>query len=189
MMKNRDFINIKTIDISRLDETFKICFTYTIQADLKISYKNNKGRNVKVFYRKAPFKAQKEYLTRGITELKDCAYYFEQHKDNRYHIHAFCIEKLRNFLYYINDRYEECKLESQKDLQDFCLLSEIVACPPSWVAYCHKEQEQHKRDIFVSEIEEYVNNKLDDGIVKIETNNTLNTHPDYKFGKKFFVEL
>lgn len=185
MTKNRDFINIKTISLDRIDEIFKICFTYTIQPNLKITYKNNKGRMVKIFYKKAPFKAQKEILTKGIKDLKNCAYYFEQHSDNRYHIHAFCIDSLKNFQNYLKDRYTDCKLESYADLQDFCLLSEIVSYPPCWVSYCMKEQE--KGDVFIADIEEYINGKLDEGIVKIESK--FNYHPDYKFGRKFLIEL
>lgn len=189
MTKNRDFINIKTIPLERLDETFKICFTYTIQPSLKINYKNNKGKDVKIFYRKAPWKAQKEILKKGIDNLKNRAYYFEQHNDGRYHMHAFCVDTLRNMLKYMTDRYTECKLDKKSDYQDFCLLTEIVSYPPSWVSYCLKNQEV--KDIFSSDIEDYLSQKLDAGIVKIETNNTVNLHPDYKFGraKNFLIEI
>lgn len=188
MTKNRDFRNIKTISETQLDCIFKICFTYTIQPDMKIQYRNNKGKDVKVFYKKAPWKAQKYILSKGIESLKNCAYYYEQHKDGRYHIHAFCIDTLRNFQIYLKDRYKDCKCETRSDLQDFCLLSEIVEYPPSWVNYCLKEQ--NNKDIFISDIEEYLNKKLDDGIVKIETNK-YTLHPDYKFGcvKNFLIEI
>jgi len=196
-MNREKFVNIKELDVSDLHKTFKFCFTYNVQPALKVSYTTNKGKVSKRLFRTLPFLAQKEFLTKGIKQLNSVAYYFEQCKDGRYHIHAFCEDSVLNVLTYIKERYNDTKLQSKTDIQDYCLLCEKVDYAPSWVAYCQKEQKV--KDVFVSEIEKFINGQIDSGIVKIETNNyripeDYTLHPEserlfenYLFGKKKFI--
>lgn len=168
MEKTRNFKNIKMIEAERLDEIMDICFTYSVHPQCKVKYMTNKGKNTSRYFKTLPFKAQQEFLIKGIMQLNKVAYYFEKHKDGRYHIHAYCRDTPRHYLQYAKDRYNDTKMLSRADLQDFCLLGEVVASIPSWVEYCLKEQEA--RPVFIGDIEEYENNKLDAGIVKINVN-------------------
>lgn len=197
---NRNFINIKQILPENLNDKFYFCFTYAIQPSLRIPYifydnKRKKERSVNKLFRTVCFKGQKSFLTRGIEQLRDCAYFFEQHTDGRYHLHGFCYDTGINVLNYMKDRYQDTKMTSKTDIQDYCLLVEKVCSPPTWVAYCHKHQT--KRDLFKGEIENFVNSRLDTGVVKIEVNENEqivfksdeDPYKNYLFGKKFIVEI
>lgn len=194
----RKFQNIKSIPIYRLDETFKFCFTYSVQPKQRIEYKNNKGIMTKRVFNTLPFGIQKHFLTKDINKLNNVAYYFEQHKDSRFHLHGFCIDTARNVLHYMKDRFEDNRMTHKIDYQDHLFLCEIVDYAPCWVAYCLKHQD--KKDVFIGHIEDYINSQLDAGIVKIEVNEnpkdyTIHSSTDRQFenylfgGKKFLIEL
>lgn len=195
-LKHRLFLNVKDVPIESIDNMEHICFTYTVQPKLKVLYTTNKGVSRQRYYSTLPFVAQKAFLTKGINQLNCVAYYFEKHNDGRFHLHAYCFDTPRNYLVYAKDRYTDCKMETKADIQDFCLLGEIAGSLPSWVLYCKKEQTE--RDLFDSDIENYLNGKLDFGVVKIEYNSTnqdeykvLNADErqfeNYLFGKKKFL--
>lgn len=199
-LKDREYKNVKTVQVSEIDIDMNICFTYTIQPNLKIEYTTNRGVSKKRYYKTLPFLAQKEFLIKGIKQLKSIAYYFERHKDGRYHIHAYCFDTPRNYLQYAKERYIDTKIESKSDIQDFCLLGEIVGYKPAWVNYCLKEQTE--KDIYIGDIENYLNGKLDEGVIKIEYNYKDNPPIElapacerdfdnylHKLRKKFLIEI
>lgn len=183
---NRDFINIKEIEQEHLEDVYQFCFTYSIQPNLKVKYTTKKGISSMRKYSTLPFGAQKDFLIRGIHELGHIAYFFEQHKDNRFHIHAFCIDTVRNVLSYMKDRFTDCKMDDRFELHDHCLLCEKVAYKPQWVEYCQKEQ--HTRDIFSKEIYDFLNNTKVQ-YIKIEQPPAEPDYNKYLFGGKFLIEF
>lgn len=188
-MNRQEFINIKQIKPENLHEMYYFCFTYTIQPNLRITYTTNKGTTSKRKYSTVPFRAQKDFLLKGIDTLNDVAYFFEQNKDNRYHIHGFCHDTAHNVLQYMKCRYEDTQMKDKTDLHDYCLLVEKVLYKPSWVTYCQKEQQS--KDVFSKEIFDFLNNVKTE-YIKIEQNTFEQQEPDYSkylFGKKFLIEI
>lgn len=195
----RIFQNVKSVPLESIDTMEHICFTYTVQPKLKVLYRTNKGVERLRYYNTLPFLAQRFFLTKGISQLNEVAYYFEKHIDGRYHLHGYCYDTPRNYLVYAKDRYTDCKMTTKADIQDFCLLGEIAGSLPAWVLYCKKEQT--RKDLFESDIEKYMTGQLDSGIVKIAYNDTNEDEyklcqagerqfENYLFGKKkFLVEI
>lgn len=198
---NRDFTNIKSIPMEHLETSFHFCFTYNIQPNQKVEYTTNKGTRSKRKYHTLPFKAQKSFLLKNIGMLDNPYYYFEQCSDNRFHIHGYIFTTAKALLLFMKKCFEDNNLQSKSDLHDRLLLVEKVEYMPNWVAYCQKYQKG--QDVFIGQIEEFLNNKLDEGIepkkescVKIETrehillSHTKRNFDNYLFGeKKFLVEI
>jgi len=155
-MDRKRYVNIKEIEHKHLTDTYTFAFTYTIPSACYIAYKNNKGHMTKRHFGSIPHRAQCHFLAKSM--LPQTFFYFEQHKDFRYHMHGYVECTALDMLNVMKACFEDIRC-AKIDVQDKLFLCEIVSFEPQWVEYCRKYQS--KGFVYNGDIDQYIINFLD----------------------------